>query len=157
MSWNFQKLKLGSTYISSLGLILYVCVCFSLLGPIRLLAPQGRNPPGPSVHRISQARKLEWIAISFSKGLSHPGTEPTSSALAGRFFTTKSQGKPGLIFWKPFKLTSVNSFSDESASSRFSASWRQLLLTSVFHSEEKILPLFLLLSPAWELCSFSFL
>ena len=28
------------------------------------------NPPGSSVHRILQARILEWVAISFSKGCS---------------------------------------------------------------------------------------
>ena len=34
-----------------------------------LLQPHGlRNPPGPSVYRISQARILEWVAISFSRG-----------------------------------------------------------------------------------------
>ena len=26
------------------------------------------SPPGSSVHRIFQARKLEWVAISYSKG-----------------------------------------------------------------------------------------
>ena len=30
------------------------------------------SPPGPSVHGISQARILEWVAISFSKGSSQP-------------------------------------------------------------------------------------
>ena len=25
------------------------------------------NPPGSSVHRISQAKVLEWVAISFSR------------------------------------------------------------------------------------------
>ena len=29
-------------------------------------------PPGSSVHGISQARILEWVAISFSKGSSQP-------------------------------------------------------------------------------------
>ena len=28
------------------------------------------SPPGSSVHGISQARKLEWVAISFSRGSS---------------------------------------------------------------------------------------
>ena len=47
------------------------------------------SPPGSSVHRISQARILEWVAISFSRGaLSNPGIKPVSPALAGRFFTT---------------------------------------------------------------------
>ena len=30
------------------------------------------SPPGSSVHGILQARKLEWEAISFSRGFSHP-------------------------------------------------------------------------------------
>ena len=38
------------------------------------------SPPGSSVHRISQARILEWVAIAFSRGSSNPGTEPMSPA-----------------------------------------------------------------------------
>ena len=34
--------------------------------------PMNCNPPGFSVHRIFQARKLEWVAISFSRGSSQP-------------------------------------------------------------------------------------
>ena len=49
------------------------------------------NPPGSSVHGISQARILKWVAISFSRGFS-PGIEPQSLALIGRFFTTESPG-----------------------------------------------------------------
>ena len=30
------------------------------------------SPPGSSVHGIVQARILEWVAISFSRGSSHP-------------------------------------------------------------------------------------
>ena len=46
-------------------------------------------PPVFSVHGISQARILEWVAISFAEGLPEPGIEPVSpvsSALAGGFF-----------------------------------------------------------------------
>ena len=48
------------------------------------------SPPSSSVHGISQARILEWVAISFSRGL--PNTEIKaasleSPALAGGFFT----------------------------------------------------------------------
>ena len=49
------------------------------------------SPSGSSVHRILQARILEWVAIPFSRGSSQPGTESPSLrslALAGRFFTT---------------------------------------------------------------------
>ena len=38
------------------------------------------SPPGCSVHGILQARILEWVAISFSRGSSHPGIEPTFHA-----------------------------------------------------------------------------
>ena len=38
--------------------------------------------PGFSVHEILQARILEWVAISFSRGgLPDPGIEPGSPAL----------------------------------------------------------------------------
>ena len=38
--------------------------------------------PGSSVHGIFQARVLEWVAISFSRGdLPDPGFEPRSPAL----------------------------------------------------------------------------
>ena len=43
---------------------------------------------GFSVHGISQARILEWVAISFSRGSFRPGIEPTSPALVGGFFFT---------------------------------------------------------------------
>ena len=31
--------------------------------------PMDRSPPGSSVHGISQARILEWVAISSSRGI----------------------------------------------------------------------------------------
>ena len=34
--------------------------------------PMDCSPPGSSVHRISWARILEWVAISFSRGSSQP-------------------------------------------------------------------------------------
>ena len=55
------------------------------------------NPQDSSVHGISQARILEWVAISFSRDLPDHGigvTNPASPALAGGFFTTEPPGKP---------------------------------------------------------------
>ena len=40
----------------------------SLFSCVRLLLPQNCNSPGSSVHGISQARILKWVAISFSRG-----------------------------------------------------------------------------------------
>ena len=39
------------------------------------------SPPGSSVHGISQARILEWVAISFSRESPDPGIKPASPAL----------------------------------------------------------------------------
>ena len=51
------------------------------------------SPPGSSVHGIFQARRLEWGAISFSRGSYRPGVKPASlasPALAGEFFTPRA-------------------------------------------------------------------
>ena len=50
----------------------------SILACPTLCDPMDRSPPGSSVHGILQARTLEWIAISFSRGIfptqgSNPG------------------------------------------------------------------------------------
>ena len=43
--------------------------------------------PGSSVHGISQARILEWVALPFSRGSSRPRDWTWVSCIAGRFFT----------------------------------------------------------------------
>ena len=52
-----------------------------------LCDPMDCSPPGSSVHEISQARILEWVAISFSRGSSQPRDRTRVSCTAGRFFT----------------------------------------------------------------------
>ena len=57
------------------------------------------SPPGSSVHGILQARIQEWPFPS-PGNLPNPGIEPdtlASPALAGRFFTTSTTGKPQFI------------------------------------------------------------
>ena len=56
--------------------------------------PMDCSPPGCSVHGISQARILEWVAISFSSDLPDPVIKTMSPAFAGGFFTAESLGKP---------------------------------------------------------------
>ena len=46
---------------------------------------------GSSVHGISQAKILEWVAISYSRGSSQPRDRTQVSYIAGRFFTTRNQ------------------------------------------------------------------
>ena len=43
--------------------------------------------PGFSVHRIFQARVLEWVAIAFSRGSSRPRDQTQVSLIVGRRFT----------------------------------------------------------------------
>ena len=43
--------------------------------------PMDCSQPGSSVHGILQARILEWIAISYSRGSSQPRDGPGSPAL----------------------------------------------------------------------------
>ena len=61
---------------------------------LTLCDPMDCHPPGSSVRGISQARTLEWVAISSSKGdLPDPGIKTSSlgsPALAGGFFTTRA-------------------------------------------------------------------
>ena len=45
-----------------------------------LCDPMDCNPLGSSIHRISQARILEWVAIPSFRYLPDPGTEPKSLA-----------------------------------------------------------------------------
>ena len=52
-----------------------------------LCNPVNCSLPGSSVHGIFQARILEWVAISFSRGSSRPRDWTQVSHIAGRHFT----------------------------------------------------------------------
>ena len=56
--------------------------------------PMDCSPPGSSVHGISQARILEYIAISFSRWSFRPRGRTHASCIAGGFFTAEPSGKP---------------------------------------------------------------
>ena len=54
--------------------------------------PMDCSPPGSSVHGISQARILEWIAISSPGDLPDPGIEPGSPAFQAIALTSEPPG-----------------------------------------------------------------
>ena len=94
-----KELSIRSLIILSSNVCVCVCVCLSVclcgvlpaqLCPI-ICHPMDCSPPGCSVRGILQARTLEWVAISFSRGASPP-RDRTSS---GGFFTTAPPGKSG--------------------------------------------------------------
>ena len=51
------------------------------------------SPPDFSVHGVSQARILEWVTISFSRGSSRTKDQTRISCIADGFFTTEPLGK----------------------------------------------------------------
>ena len=63
-----------------------------LLSRVRLCDPLDCSLPGSSVHGIFQARVLECVAISFSRGYSRPRDRTLVSRIVGRRFTVSYQG-----------------------------------------------------------------
>ena len=54
---------------------------------LTLCCPMDCSPLDSSVHGISQARILEWVAMPSSRGSSRPRDQTQLSCIAGRFFT----------------------------------------------------------------------
>ena len=67
------------------------------------------NPPGFSVCEILQARILEWVAISFSRGSSWSRGGTQVCRTAGGFFTAEPPGK--LVHTHSVQFSSVQSLS----------------------------------------------
>ena len=63
-----------------------VCLLVAQLCPT-LCNPMDCSLPRSSVHVISQARILEWLAISFSRASSRSKDQTQVSCIAGRCFT----------------------------------------------------------------------
>ena len=59
-----------------------------------LCDPMDCSPPDSSVRGISQARILEWGAVSFSRESSWPRDQTYVSCIASGFFTAEPPGKP---------------------------------------------------------------
>ena len=75
--------------------ILEVCCCHLVTESyLTLCDPLDCSPPGSSVSGILQARILEWVAISFSRGSSQPRDQTHVSCTVGGFFTSVPPGKP---------------------------------------------------------------
>ena len=64
------------------------------------LQPHNCSPPGSSAHGILQARILEWVAISFSRGSSQSRNQTGVSCIANRLFTV----------WATREVNSKNGF-----------------------------------------------
>ena len=85
------------------------------LSPI-LCDPMHCGPPGSSIHGILQARLLEWIAISFSRGSSQLRDRTQVSRIAGRCFNLWAREGHSKNFLNKQEPTTV----EKAAASRFS-------------------------------------
>jgi len=71
--------------------------------------PMDCTLPGSSVRGILQARILEWVSISLSKGFSRPRDGTQISCIAGRFFTDWARREaPVLLYIQRFILLILN-------------------------------------------------
>ena len=70
---------MGDTDTSRVCLVAQLCAT--------LCNPMDCSLPGSSVHRILQARILEWVAMPSSGGSSPPKDQTQVSCIAGEFFT----------------------------------------------------------------------
>ena len=66
------------------------CVCEVAQSCLTLCDPVDCSLPGSSVHGIFQARVLEWVAVSFSRGSSPPRDWTQVCHIAGRRFIVRA-------------------------------------------------------------------
>ena len=125
-----MELGVTDTFISLM--VMMVSKCTPMSQPVCVLScsvvtdslqSMNCSPSGSSVHGILQARILEWVAVSSSGDLPNPGIKSVSfasPALAGRFFTTASPGKPYVTTYQMHTLKVCSLLSDKCASIKFS-------------------------------------
>ena len=120
-SWGLSGCIISSLYktIILIGLrptsmALFYLSAELLQSCLTLCKPMDCSPPGSSVHGILQARILEWVAMSFSRGSSQPRNQNFFSCIyytTGRFFTFEPLGKPWFTWITSLKALSANTVS----------------------------------------------
>ena len=102
--------------------------------------------PNSLVHRILQARILEWIAMPSPGHLPDPGIKPTSllyTALAGKFFTTRDnqEAQPMIscivinILWIIIQLRELWVIFQYGLQGHSPATWWSVSITASVHSK----------------------
>ena len=95
MTFNVRWFRWMRIYILLLLVISRVCACCDQ-SCLLLCDVMDCSPPGSSVHGIFQARILEWVTISLSRGSSWPRDQTLSlafPALVSWFFTSWATGE----------------------------------------------------------------
>ena len=92
--FNFKNSMKTPPWVSKLY---HIIVCMCAQSCPTFCDPVDYIPLGSFLHGIFQARILEWVAISSSRGSSPPRDQTHVScnpAVSGGFFTTEPTGKP---------------------------------------------------------------
>ena len=112
MAWGSQSsINVNIRYftIDPLGKPWGTCIRKGKESEVAQSCPTLRDPmdcslSGSSIHGIFQARVLEWIAISFSRGSSRPRNWTWVSRIAGRCFTVWATRAPVYLQGKFLKV-----------------------------------------------------
>ena len=92
-----MKMEIKHTKVYEKVKVLVTQSCLILCNPINC------NQPGSSVHGILQARKLEWVAIPFSRASSQPRNQTWNSCNSRspvvRFFNNRATKEAHQNLW----------------------------------------------------------
>ena len=117
------------TILSWVVYVLYnQCVCAQLC--LTLCDPMDCSPSGSSVHGIFQARILEWVAISFSRGSSWPRDWTCVSWIF-------SIGRWILYHWASWKAMYCTRATKKKTSSISFVSWRSCTVPGLWNTRRK--------------------
>ena len=97
LSRNDKYINLLRVKIDVVSVITSIFACVLSQSCLTLCDTMDGSWSGSSVHNIFQARILEWVAISYSRDLLHPGIKPVSLSsplMTGGFFITVPPRKP---------------------------------------------------------------
>ena len=82
-----------------------VCVCVCVQSCPTLCDPMDCSLAGSCVHGTSQARGLEWAALSFSRGSSQPGISRTGRQIGHHCATWEASTRHCVcLFVSPYQL-----------------------------------------------------
>ena len=81
--------------------LIYVLLCLPLSYVWLFAASWTVASQAPLFMGIFQARVLEWVAMSFSRGSSQPRDRTQVSCIAGGFFTVWASREALIIIWTP--------------------------------------------------------
>ena len=96
-SWHLSIMSCSMSFKESESEVSQSC--------LTLCDPMDCSPPEFSIHELFQARVLEWVAISFSRGSSWPRDQTGSPALWADALLSEPPGEPLTLLIKKKKKT----------------------------------------------------